>query len=147
MVTYRPITTASCRLVGGVVGHAGIVAPGAVEAASVAASAEISVGVSEGNVVALEEGREAASVGMVMVIGGAMESGSGVVVAAAEVVDAEDIPKVGMNILSKHRHAFCGVDVLLPTKKRASHTWLPAGQLSMGLWSLHGPFEPAFVDN
>jgi hypothetical protein len=29
-----------------------------------------------------------ASVGVVMVIGGAMESGSGVVVAAAEVVDA-----------------------------------------------------------
>jgi hypothetical protein len=62
MVTYRPITTASCsRLAGGVVGNAGIVAPGVVEAASVAASAEISAGVLEGNVAAREEGREAVS--------------------------------------------------------------------------------------
>ena len=61
MVTYQATPTASRRLAGGVVDHAGIVASGVVVAESVAAFAEASAGVSEGNVAAQGEGREAVS--------------------------------------------------------------------------------------
>jgi hypothetical protein len=65
MVICRPTTMASRRLAGGVVGNAGIVVPGVneaeAEADSVAVSTEISVEVSEGNVAARGEGREAVS--------------------------------------------------------------------------------------
>ena len=66
MVTCQPTTMASRKLAGGVVGNAGIVVPGVIEAEaeadSVAVStAEISVEVSEGNVAARGEGREAVS--------------------------------------------------------------------------------------
>ena len=52
---------ASRRLVGGVVGNAGIVDPGVVEAESVVVSTEISVEVPEGNVAAQGEEREVVS--------------------------------------------------------------------------------------
>jgi len=64
IVTCRPTTMASRRLAGGVAGNAGIVVPGVIEAEaedSVAVSTEISVEVSEGNVAARGEGREAVS--------------------------------------------------------------------------------------
>ena len=61
MVTHHRTGTASHRPVGGVVDHAGIVASGVVVAESAAVFVEASAEVSEGNVAAQGEGREAVS--------------------------------------------------------------------------------------
>jgi hypothetical protein len=61
MVMHQRTGTASHRPVGGVVDHAEIVASGVVVAESAAVFVEASAEVSEGNVAAQGEGREAVS--------------------------------------------------------------------------------------
>jgi hypothetical protein len=102
MVAYQPARTVSLRLAGGVVDNVGIVVSGVVVVESVVVIAVVPVEVSEEENVAVRgEERGVASAGVVTVIVGVMESGA--VAAVAEVVDAEDTPKVVFKVVFKHR--------------------------------------------